>query len=134
LLIPADIMGLDHVQVAAPPGCEREARRFYGKTLGLEEIRKPRGLRGRGGVWFRCGDAQLHVGVQEEGFAPAVKAHPAIAVASVHAVADRLRRAGVPLLEEITEVEGRRRFFVADPFGNRIEFTEPSGRELHRVD
>ena len=24
------IDGLDHVQVAAPPGCEREARSFYG--------------------------------------------------------------------------------------------------------
>jgi hypothetical protein len=30
--------GLDHVQVAAPPGCEREARRFYGELLGLREL------------------------------------------------------------------------------------------------
>ena len=59
------ITGIDHVQVAAPPGCEVEARRFYGELLGLEEIEKPEELRARGGVWFRCGDAgqQFHVGV-----------------------------------------------------------------------
>ena len=37
----SDIVGLDHVQVAAPPGCEEEARRFYGELLGLEELEKP---------------------------------------------------------------------------------------------
>jgi catechol 2,3-dioxygenase-like lactoylglutathione lyase family enzyme len=74
------VVGLDHVQVAAPRGCEVEARRFYGTLLGLVEIEKPESLRERGGVWFHCGEQQLHVGV-EEGFAPAQKAHPAIRVA-----------------------------------------------------
>lgn len=68
---------MDHVQVAAPRGCEDEARRFYGVLLGLEEIDKPEELRARGGVWFRCGEQQLHIGV-EDGFAPAKKAHPAL--------------------------------------------------------
>lgn len=68
------IVGLDHVQVASPRGCETEARRFYGTLLGLEEIDKPPELRARGGVWFRCGNQQLHIGV-EDGFAPAQKAH-----------------------------------------------------------
>jgi len=36
------IIGLDHVQVAAPIGSESEARRFYGGLLGLSELRKPR--------------------------------------------------------------------------------------------
>jgi catechol 2,3-dioxygenase-like lactoylglutathione lyase family enzyme len=75
-----NVVGLDHVQVAAPPGCEAEARRFYGTLLGLVEIEKPELLRRRGGVWFRCGEQQLHVGV-EAGFVPANKAHPAIRVA-----------------------------------------------------
>jgi catechol 2,3-dioxygenase-like lactoylglutathione lyase family enzyme len=81
MLLPAEIMGIDHVQIAAPKGCEREARKFYGKLLGLPEIRKPRKLQEKGDVWFRLGDSQLHVGVQED-FTPATKAHPAIAVAS----------------------------------------------------
>ena len=31
-------MRLDHVQVAAPPGCEERARAFYGGLLGLPEV------------------------------------------------------------------------------------------------
>jgi len=58
------VVGLDHVQVAAPRGCEAEARRFYGTLLGLVEVEKPDSLRGRGGVWFSCGEQQLHVGVK----------------------------------------------------------------------
>ena len=71
--------GLDHVQLAAPPGSEAEARRFFTGLLGLEELEKPAALAGRGGVWFACGAQQLHVGVTED-FAPAEKAHPAFAV------------------------------------------------------
>src|SRR4051795_11299105 len=72
------VVGLDHVQIAAPPGCEADARRFYGGLLGLRELDKPEALRNRGGVWFAVGDHhQLHVGV-EDGFSPARKAHPAL--------------------------------------------------------
>jgi catechol 2,3-dioxygenase-like lactoylglutathione lyase family enzyme len=35
---------LDHVQIAAPPGCEAAARRFFGDLLGLAEIEKPEPL------------------------------------------------------------------------------------------
>ena len=70
---------LDHVQVAAPAGCEGQARRFYGALLGLDEVEKPEALRTRGGVWFALGGgAQLHVGVVSEGFVAALKAHPAL--------------------------------------------------------
>lgn len=116
------VVGLDHVQVAAPRGCEDEARRFYGVLLGLEEIDKPEELRARGGVWFRCGEQQLHIGV-EDGFAPAKKAHPALRVADggeLDALAERLRQAG----ERVTWDEalpGIRRFYTQDPWGNRIE-------------
>ena len=58
------VVGIDHVQVAAPPGCEAAARRFYGELLGLEEVAKPEALRARGGAWFRAGAQQLHVGVE----------------------------------------------------------------------
>jgi hypothetical protein len=29
------IVGVDHLQVAAPPGCESQARWFYGELLEL---------------------------------------------------------------------------------------------------
>jgi len=73
------VIGLDHVQVAAPPGCEAEARAFYGGLLGLEELEKPERLRARGGCWFRAGAQELHVGV-EEPFAPARKGSARISV------------------------------------------------------
>jgi catechol 2,3-dioxygenase-like lactoylglutathione lyase family enzyme len=115
------VVGLDHVQVAAPRGCEAEARRFYGALLGLVEIEKPESLRGHGGVWFGCGAQQLHVGV-EDGFAPARKAHPAIRVVAgeLDALAGRLRDAGEPVVWD-EALAGVRRFYSQDPWGNRIE-------------
>lgn len=71
------VAGIHHVQVAVPPGSERAARAFYGGVLGLEEIPKPPHLAARGGVWFRCGGLELHLGV-EEPFRPAHKAHVAV--------------------------------------------------------
>ena len=57
------IEGIHHVQVAAPPGSEEEARRFFTGVLGLEELPKPEPLAARGGAWFSCGGGvQLHVG------------------------------------------------------------------------
>ena len=111
--------GIDHVQLAAPPGCEAEARRFFGGVLGLEEVEKPESLRGRGGVWFRVGAQQLHVGVEQE-FAPARKAHPAFAVSGYDEVVSRLRSAGVETVADVA-IPGIRRSYVADPWGNRIE-------------
>ena len=83
---PVSVLGIDHVQVAAPPGCEEEARAFYGGLLGMEELPKPEPLRARGGCWFRAGAQELHVGV-EEPFAPARKAHPGLVVADLDALA-----------------------------------------------
>lgn len=92
------VICIDHVQVAAPAGCEPEARRFYGGLLGLPEIEKPAPLAGRGGAWFACGPQELHVGVAED-FAPARKAHPALRVepTALGSLADRLRAAGAPV-------------------------------------
>ena len=111
--------GIDHVQLAAPPGCEPEARRFFAGLLGLEEVEKPELLRARGGVWFRVGAQQLHVGVEED-FAPARKAHPAFAVSGYDALVARLRAAGFAVIDDASN-PGLRRCFVADPWENRIE-------------
>jgi catechol 2,3-dioxygenase-like lactoylglutathione lyase family enzyme len=118
------IVGLDHVQVAAPPGCEDSARAFYGEALGLEEIPKPPLLAGRGGCWFRLGAHELHVGVAD-GFVPAAKAHPGIEVdsaAALRELAQQLADAGVTVeWADPAELGGRERFHVRDPWGNRLE-------------
>jgi catechol 2,3-dioxygenase-like lactoylglutathione lyase family enzyme len=115
------VLGLDHVQLAAPPGCEAQARRFYGELLGLPELPKPAPLAARGGAWFGVGAQQLHIGV-ETAFAPAHKAHPAIRVTSeaLDALAGRLRDAGARV-EWDDALPGVRRFYTEDPWGNRLE-------------
>jgi len=114
------VTGIDHVQVAAPPACEAEARAFYGQLLGLEELAKPEALAARGGCWFRAGAQELHVGV-EEPFAPARKAHPSFVVTDLDEVAGRLAAAGIDVAYD-DQIPGTRRFETADPFGNRLEF------------
>ena len=113
------LAGIDHVQLAAPPGCEDEARRFFGELLGLEELEKPEPLRSRGGVWFRVGAQQLHVGV-EPGFAPARKAHPAFAVEGYDDLLERLAAAGIVVIPD-DAIPGVRRCYVSDPWENRLE-------------
>jgi catechol 2,3-dioxygenase-like lactoylglutathione lyase family enzyme len=115
------ILGIDHVQLAAPPGCEDEARRFFGGVLGLGEIEKPPSLAARGGVWFAAGEQQIHVGI-EAGFVPASKAHPALLVepSRLGDLARRLTQEGAPVTWD-DELAPLRRFYTADPWGNRIE-------------
>ena len=121
------VLGIDHVQVAAPAGSEAEARRFYGELLGLAELEKPPALRARGGVWFACGAQQLHIGISEP-FTPADKAHPALRVrlAELDGLAARLAEAGAPVLWD-DAIPRTRRLYTADPWGNRIELVETAG-------
>jgi catechol 2,3-dioxygenase-like lactoylglutathione lyase family enzyme len=116
------VLGIDHVQVAAPPGCEDAARVFYGGILGMEELPKPEPLRDRGGCWFRAGAQELHVGIEVE-FAPARKAHPGLVVSGLDAIRARLAEAGVPY-EGDPKIHGVERIFVDDPFGNRLELRQ----------
>ena len=119
------LIGLDHVQLAAPPGCEAQARRFYGELLGLREVEKPEPLRGRGGAWFELGGGRaIHIGV-EEGFTPSRKAHPALRVDrdGLDEIARLLSGAGAPVCWD-EAIPGVRRFYTEDPWGNRIELIE----------
>jgi catechol 2,3-dioxygenase-like lactoylglutathione lyase family enzyme len=116
------IVGLDHVQLAMPAGGEAQARAFYTGLLGMRELEKPEQLASRGGCWFEAPGAQLHLGV-EAGFTPARKAHPALRVDDLEALRGRLAEASVPLTPDDT-LPHVRRFYAADPFGNRIEFIQ----------
>jgi catechol 2,3-dioxygenase-like lactoylglutathione lyase family enzyme len=117
------IVGLHHVQLAAPPGSEGRLRTFYGEVLGLAEVPKPPALAGRGGVWFRGAHVELHLGVEEE-FRPARKAHPGLLVDDLTALAERIESYGVDVAWD-DNFPGYRRCYVHDPVGNRIELLEP---------
>jgi len=116
------ITGLHHLELAIREGDEDAGRRFWSGVLGLPEIPKPPSLDARG-CWFQLPDGrEIHLGVAED-FTAATKAHPAFAVDDIDAVAGALEAAG----HEVNWDRRlrRRRFYSTDPFGNRLEFTEP---------
>lgn len=113
---------LDHVQLCIPPGTESEAREFYGDVLGFDEIPKPDSLRATGGLWFRAGDVELHLGV-EAVESPLSKRHPAVKVGNLDRARTRLVANGVAVSDEIP-IPGRDRFSFRDPFGNRLELLQ----------
>ena len=118
------ISTIDHLMIAIPENAEDIARHFYGEILGLEEIDKPDSLKGRGGVWYRVGAMQLHFGIDRE-FHPARKAHVAFRVADLQDLRLQAREAGLAVIDDEL-LPGFDRFYLDDPFGNRLEFLEPA--------
>lgn len=116
------IVGFDHVQLAMPPGGEAMARAFYTGQLGLTEVPKPMPLAARGGCWFQRGTVQLHLGAEAD-FRPARKAHPALLVDDLAALAAALEAGGMTLRWD-DELPGVMRCHIDDPFGNRIELIQ----------
>ena len=115
----APFLAFDHVQLGMPPGREDDARAFYVAACGMTEMPKPAELAKRGGAWFESGPLQVHLGVETD-FRPAAKAHPALRCFDLDGLVARLRAAGYDVRDD-DNVPGRRRAFVNDPFGNRIE-------------
>ena len=116
------VLAIDHVQLAMPIGGEAKARGFYTAVLGLSEIPKPDGVLKLGGAWFTNGKVELHVGAEED-FRPARRAHPALIVDDLDAALKGAREFGAEVVDAL-QLPGRRRGFVYDPFGNRIELIE----------
>lgn len=116
------LLALDHIQLAMPPGQEDRARAFYGELLGLPEVPKATERAASGGVWFEDGGLRVHLGV-EANFQAARKAHPAFVVQSLDALREGLESAGF-LVSADDILQGRRRAFSHDPFGNRLEFID----------
>ena len=116
--------GIDHVQIAAPENSEPVARHFYCTQLGMLEIQKPEILVSKGGIWLDCGSHQIHIGIQKD-FHPAKKAHPAILIENIPNFRKYLEKQSIPTIEGET-LNGIERFFILDPFGNRIEFMSKS--------
>jgi len=115
-------ISLHHAQVFYPPGEEAQARDFYGKWLGLEEIKRPETLADRGGIWFSAPPGHVHLSADKDlGLHP--RRHFALRVDDLAAMRTRLGRLGA-LFEEATPIPGWRRCYVFDPFGNKIELDE----------
>ena len=118
------VIGLHHVQLAMPPGEEAAATEFYEGLIGIPRVVKPAHLAARGGCWFETESVRIHLGIEPD-FKPAGKAHPALLVDDIGSLKTRLSDAGVPIVND-EPLPGFDRFYVSDPFGNRIELLSPS--------
>jgi len=70
----------------------------------------------------------MHIGIEPE-FVPARRAHPALTLdstAALDALAGQLARLGHELTWD-ADLPGARRFYVDDPFGNRLELLARAG-------
>jgi catechol 2,3-dioxygenase-like lactoylglutathione lyase family enzyme len=115
-------ISLHHAQVFYPPGEEAQARDFYGKALGLAEIRRPETLSDRNGIWYAAPPGHVHLSADVDlGLHP--RRHFALRVDDLGAMRNRLRDSGARF-EEATPIPGWRRCYVFDPFGNKIELDE----------
>ena len=120
-------LDLHHVQLAMPPDTEDEARSFYVDVLGMSEVEKPSVLEARVGLWFRADKLEIHLGVEAD-FRPARKAHPGILVTALDALATRFTDKDVKVTWD-DNFPGHRRFYVADCYGNRLEFLSTTTTE-----
>ena len=118
------LLSIDHVQLSMPAGGEEKARAFYAGLLGVPEKPKPAELAGRGGCWFESANLKIHLGVEAD-FKAAAKAHVAFMTKDVLALGEKLKAAGC-LLSDDRKIPGVERFFINDPFGNRLELMEPT--------
>jgi catechol 2,3-dioxygenase-like lactoylglutathione lyase family enzyme len=118
-------MQLSHVNVTMPRCSEDIARAFYTGGLGLREIPKPEPLRVRGGVWFDAGGLDIHLSVEDPRLGADAQRHFGLECADVDGLRARLKSAGIET--DAGRPAPWKRFFVRDPFGNRIEIHEPGG-------
>lgn len=116
---------IHHVQLAMPEGEEDAAVAFYTGLLGIPRVAKPAHLAERGGCWFESDALRIHLGVESD-FSPARKAHVALLVEDLAGLRAALERAGAEVVDD-QPLPGYQRFYVLDPFGNRIEILQPAG-------
>ena len=117
-----EVVGLDHVQLAMPPGRESEAEAFYAGFLGFVRIPKPEPMAARGGAWFASGPVALHLGVEAD-FRAARKAHPALVVRDLATLVAAAAAQTIAVRPNPDQPEGAG-YYIDDPFGNRIELID----------
>lgn len=110
---------LDHVLITVPFGQREAAREFYTQVIGIREIE---GNHPNHALWFEIGGIELHI-TEEDKPSKLYAHHPAFEIENLKDAIVHLERHGVEVSYS-SKIEGRERFFIRDPFGNRIEFIE----------
>jgi catechol 2,3-dioxygenase-like lactoylglutathione lyase family enzyme len=118
-------MYLTHISLTMPKGGERLAREFYCGVLGLPELTSLGRARVRDGVWFDVGGLELHLSVVDRCAGPDAVRYFGLGCGDLEGLKAKVQAAGVRIEDEAQAP--RKRFFVHDPFGNRIEIHAPRG-------
>ena len=116
-------MYLSHINVTMPMGEDDKARSFYSGCLGLREIPKPQTFGTCGGLWFDVGGLELHISAEEQCDRCDGRRHFGFGCGDIERLKAKLEAAGVRVEE--ARQKPWKRFFVHDPFGNRIEIHAP---------
>ena len=114
------LIGLDHAFVTIPSGVRGRGTallRWTARTRG-----DPKALRSRNPrAWFSAGGQELHLGAYDH--ASTKRPHPGFRVGRVSALEELASKLGDAGYEAQWDerIEGRKRFYTRDPFGNRLE-------------
>jgi catechol 2,3-dioxygenase-like lactoylglutathione lyase family enzyme len=106
----------DHALLTFTPGKEDALKHFYGEVLGLQEVP---GNHPGGAIWYLIAGTEIHFAAEEPGVSS--RRHLAFEVGDLAVLKEILEAAGIEPTYS-SKIEGRERFFVRDPFGNRLEF------------
>lgn len=115
---------INHITINVPAGEHEKVREFYGKILGLKEVKRAEGLdEVYDLIWYELVDCLLHIDFTPPFFKPSESRHPGLEVKNIAAVKKELESKGAKIREAVP-IPDRDRFYVIDPFGNYIEIIE----------
>ncbi|MCX7666356.1 MAG: VOC family protein [Gemmataceae bacterium] len=97
------------------------AREFYGKKLGLKEIAPPKSF-DFVALWYDLGTTYLHLLLKPHADTESAR-HFCFHVSDIQYARTYLTQQGLTL-EETVKIRYADRFFIRDPFGNRIEILQ----------
>lgn len=123
------VVRLQHVSIPMPSDGHARARKFFGEVLGMTEVPQPSTLVQNSVVWFAAsGDGQeVHCFVDEPFRPGSVEQHLCLQVDDIEAMRAQLAAHGVEPQETIV-IRNRPRFFITDPFGNKVEVVQVLGQ------
>ncbi len=114
----SNYLGIHHCEILVTD--VDKAMHFYTQLLGMEEIHNPSTF--QASKWLRLGNQELHLTFDPTPDANKER-HFAIHVKSLQQLREDFQAKGVEIVEAGT-ISGVQRFFIFDPFDNRIEFVE----------
>lgn len=116
------VVGVNHVQVNVTAAELPAAREFYLGFLGMTEIARPPVFKSDG-FWFRAGEREMHIGVEENVDRRATRAHVAYEVTDLPGWRRKIEAAKLPIKDQ-PKIPGYERFHFRDPFGNNVELIQ----------